>query len=114
MNVEGLDQGLLQLFKEVAAEEKDTIKAAIIKGMTLYINKNSARTRMESRITKLLKNFSIGGEFSEKALFNLLNEDEFVTMKTCREVQTELILRKCVTCTKREGVYFFRVEKVEL
>jgi len=113
LNIEIKNEETFKRFKEVAAERGQILLSAVPEAMELYIHKNSARTRMEQRISYIVQKLPGPGQISEKGLHNLLNTYEWVSMKTVQEIISEMIIRKLVVSHKVNGVTMLTFEAVQ-
>lgn len=112
LNVKIRNEELFERFKKVSYDRGTVLESSILEAMTLYIFKNSARTRMEQRVSFILTNLGGGGNISEKGLHNLLNTYEWVSIKTVQEIIAELIVRKLCTSHMEKGNVMLYFEKV--
>lgn len=97
------DRELWERFKDAAKEQGYTTSGGLEKALQTFINASSPRTRQQIRISTILKNCPPTCKIYEKALFNIVNREEFVSLRSFESILEELVYRKIITIENKSG-----------
>ena len=105
------DKELWERFKESAKEQGRSTSGALETALLSFINNSNPRTRQGIRISKILEKCPPGCKIYEKALFAMVNAEEFVSVRTFENIISDLFYRKYITIHREAGQRLFSFEQ---